>query len=77
MYLSDIYTAAINLAGIPAIAVPFSVDSQGLPIGVQLLAPPLREDLLLRLAYALEQQAETGDQRTTQPSAHTVDSEGK
>ena len=58
MYLTDIYTVAINLAGIPGISVPFAADDDELPIGVQLLAAPLREEVLLRLAHALEQNAE-------------------
>lgn len=55
MYLNDIYTASVNLAGIPGISVPFATAEDGLPIGAQLLAPPLGEEVLLRAAYALEQ----------------------
>ena len=55
MYLNDIYTASVNLAGIPGISVPFATGADGLPIGVQLLAPPLEEARLLRMAHALEQ----------------------
>ena len=55
MYLNDIYTASVNLAGIPGISVPFATGVDGLPIGVQLLAPPLEETRLLRMAHALEQ----------------------
>ena len=54
MYLNDIYTASVNLAGIPGISVPYANGADGLPIGVQLLAPPLEEAKLLRMAYALE-----------------------
>ncbi len=57
MYLNDIYTAAVNLAGIPAISVPFARSRRALPIGVQLLAPPLKEARLLRAAHALERAA--------------------
>ena len=58
MYLNDIYTAAVNLAGIPGISVPFATSTtDGLPIGAQLLAPVLGEEVLLRTAYALEQAA--------------------
>jgi len=57
MYLNDIYTVAVNLAGIPGISVPFSSAKDGLPIGAQLLAPVLAEENLLRAAYALEQSA--------------------
>ena len=54
MYLNDIYTVSVNLAGIPAISVPFAQNRGDLPIGVQLLAPPLEEARLLGAAYALE-----------------------
>ena len=57
MYLNDIYTASVNLAGIPGISVPFTRSENDLPIGVQLLAPPLEEGRLLRTAYALEREA--------------------
>ena len=57
MYLNDIYTASVNLAGIPGISVPFTRSGNDLPIGVQLLAPPLEEARLLRTAYALEREA--------------------
>jgi aspartyl-tRNA(Asn)/glutamyl-tRNA(Gln) amidotransferase subunit A len=57
MYLNDIYTASVNLAGIPGISVPFAHAQDGLPIGVQLLAPPLEEARLLRTAYTLERKA--------------------
>jgi aspartyl-tRNA(Asn)/glutamyl-tRNA(Gln) amidotransferase subunit A len=48
------YTFAANLIGIPAITVPVGVDAQGMPIGLQLMAPRGREDLVLRAAAALE-----------------------
>ena len=57
MYLNDIYTVSVNLAGIPAISVPFAQSRGDLPIGVQLLAPPLEEARLLGAAYALERAA--------------------
>ena len=57
MYLNDIYTVAVNLAGIPGISVPFASAEDGLPIGAQLLAPVLAEENLLRAAFALEQSA--------------------
>lgn len=54
MYLSDIFTAPANLAGVPAISVPFGNDYKGLPIGIQLMAADFREDLLLNAAAKLE-----------------------
>lgn len=54
MYLTDICTVIANLAGIPAISIPGGWD-RGMPIGIQLLGPAFREDLLLRAAYGFEQ----------------------
>jgi aspartyl-tRNA(Asn)/glutamyl-tRNA(Gln) amidotransferase subunit A len=54
MYLNDICTIPSNLAGHPAISVPYGTGTGGLPVGVQLLAPPLQEALLFRGARALE-----------------------
>jgi aspartyl-tRNA(Asn)/glutamyl-tRNA(Gln) amidotransferase subunit A len=53
MYLTDIYTVSANLAGIPGISVPCGKHN-GLPIGVQFMAPKWREDTLLRLGYATQ-----------------------
>ncbi len=55
MYLVDLYTVSANLAGIPGISLPCGFDKAGLPIGLQLLAPPLEEERLLRGAYMYEQ----------------------
>ena len=54
MYLSDIFTISANLAGIPGISLPCGLNSQGLPIGLQLLARPFDEPTLLRAAHAFE-----------------------
>ena len=54
MYLSDIYTTAINLAGLPAISVPTARDAKGLPIGVQLVGDCFSEKKILNAAYGLE-----------------------
>ena len=54
MYLGDIYTISVNLAGLPGISVPCGTDSAGLPIGVQLLADCFNEDKLFRTAYTYE-----------------------
>ena len=54
MYLSDIYTIAANLAGIPGISVPCGLDDDNLPIGLQILAPAFAEDRLLRIARMFE-----------------------
>lgn len=55
MYLLDLYTVSANLAGLPAISVPCGMSSGGLPIGVQLMAPPLEEERLLRAARMHEE----------------------
>ncbi len=60
MYLNDICTIPTNLAGHPAMSVPFGVGSDGLPIGVQVLAPALGEVAMFRAAVALESAAPAG-----------------
>ena len=55
MYLSDIFTISANLAGIPALSMPCGFTKAGLPIGLQLMAAPFKEETLLRAAYAYEQ----------------------
>ncbi|CUH85837.1 Asp-tRNA(Asn)/Glu-tRNA(Gln) amidotransferase subunit GatA [Thalassovita mediterranea] len=54
MYLNDVFTVTVNLAGLPGISVPTGVDSQGLPLGLQLIGRPWEEGDLLNTAYALE-----------------------
>ncbi|VAV83023.1 Aspartyl-tRNA(Asn) amidotransferase subunit A @ Glutamyl-tRNA(Gln) amidotransferase subunit A [hydrothermal vent metagenome] len=54
MYLSDIFTISCNLAGIPGISVPCGMTSNGLPIGLQILAPSMEEARLFRAAHAFE-----------------------
>ena len=53
MYLSDVYTVSANLAGLPGVSLPCG-SAGGLPIGLQLLAPPLDEAMLLRVADAYQ-----------------------
>lgn len=53
MYLADIFTVQANMAGIPAICLPVGQDEQGLPIGLQLMAPKFGEEALLRMAIRL------------------------
>ena len=57
MYLNDVFTVTVNLAGLPGISVPTGVDKQGLPLGLQLIGRPWEEGDLLNTAYALEQAA--------------------
>jgi aspartyl-tRNA(Asn)/glutamyl-tRNA(Gln) amidotransferase subunit A len=54
MYLSDIFTTPANIAGLPAISLPAGLSSEGLPLGIQLVAGRGREDLLIRAAAGLE-----------------------
>ncbi|MHC4106160.1 MAG: amidase family protein, partial [Planctomycetota bacterium] len=58
MYLSDIYTIAANLAGIPGISIPCGFDDKNLPVGLQILAPAFGEDKLLRIARMFERQTD-------------------
>jgi len=58
MYLSDIFTISANLAGIPGISLPCGFSKKGLPIGLQLLAKPFAEEVLLRIAYTYEKNTE-------------------
>jgi aspartyl-tRNA(Asn)/glutamyl-tRNA(Gln) amidotransferase subunit A len=55
MYLSDIHTIPVNLAGIPGISLPCGFNSAGLPIGLQIIGKPFDEETVLRVAYAFEQ----------------------
>ena len=54
MYLSDLMTIPVNLAGLPSISIPCGFDSQNLPIGMQLIGNVLREDILFHVSYAYE-----------------------
>lgn len=60
MYLSDVYTASANLAGIPGISVPCGLSSENLPIGLQLMGNFWSEDVLLNLSHAYENQFPLG-----------------
>lgn len=55
MYLADIYTINVNLAGIPAISIPGGISKEGLPIGIQLMGDMLCEEKIFKAAYSLEQ----------------------
>ena len=54
MYLNDVFTVTVNLAGLPGISVPAGLDRQGLPLGLQLIGRPWEEGELLNAAFALE-----------------------
>jgi aspartyl-tRNA(Asn)/glutamyl-tRNA(Gln) amidotransferase subunit A len=57
MYLNDVFTVTVNLAGLPGISVPGGLDAQGLPLGLQLIGRPFEEETLFALAEVIEQAA--------------------
>ncbi len=57
MYLNDVFTVTVNMAGLPGIAVPAALDGQGLPLGLQLIGRPFDEETLFSLGEVLEQAA--------------------
>ena len=57
MYLNDVFTVTVNLAGLPGAAVPTGVDAFGLPLGLQIIGKPWGEAEMLDVAYALERSA--------------------
>ena len=57
MYLNDVFTVTVNLAGLPGVAVPVGLDAQGLPLGLQLIGRPWDEAALLNYAHVLESRA--------------------
>jgi len=57
MYLNDVFTVTVNLAGLPGVSVPAGMDTKGLPLGLQLIGRPWEEAGLLNSAYALERAA--------------------
>jgi len=58
MYLADVYTIAVNLAGVPGISIPCGFDENNLPIGLQIISGPFSEDRLLRIARMHEKQTD-------------------
>jgi aspartyl-tRNA(Asn)/glutamyl-tRNA(Gln) amidotransferase subunit A len=57
MYLNDIFTVTVNMAGLPGIAVPAGLDAQGLPLGLQLIGKAFDEETLFSLGHVIEQAA--------------------
>src|SRR5256885_16940216 len=57
MYLNDVFTVTVNMAGLPGIAVPAGLDSQGLPLGLQLIGRPFDEETLFALGAGIEEGA--------------------
>ncbi|MCD2171784.1 Asp-tRNA(Asn)/Glu-tRNA(Gln) amidotransferase subunit GatA [Rhizobium sp. C4] len=59
MYLNDIFTVTVNMAGLPGMSVPAGLDHKGLPLGLQLIGKPFEEETLFRTAHVIEQAAGT------------------
>ena len=57
MYLNDVFTVTVNMAGLPGIAVPAGLSSEGLPLGLQLIGRAFDEETLFAVASAIEQAA--------------------
>ena len=57
MYLNDVFTVTVNLAGLPGVSIPTGVDKSGLPLGLQVIGRPWEEGDMLNIAYSLEQSA--------------------
>jgi aspartyl-tRNA(Asn)/glutamyl-tRNA(Gln) amidotransferase subunit A len=57
MYLNDVFTVTVNMAGLPGLAVPSGLSAEGLPLGLQLIGRPFDEETLIALGGALEQSA--------------------
>jgi len=58
MYLNDIFTVPVNLAGLPAISIPAGVDAEGYPLGLQIIGKAFDEQNILNIAYAMEEKIE-------------------
>jgi aspartyl-tRNA(Asn)/glutamyl-tRNA(Gln) amidotransferase subunit A len=69
MYLADLLTIPVNLAGLPALSLPCGFDAEGLPIGLQLITGVLQEERLLQVAHAYEQDAQV---MASRPAAELV-----
>ena len=65
MYLEDVFTLALSLAGLPGVSLPCGFDRAGLPIGLQIMGRAFDEATVLRVAYAYEQ---ASDWHTRRPS---------
>jgi aspartyl-tRNA(Asn)/glutamyl-tRNA(Gln) amidotransferase subunit A len=57
MYLNDVFTITVNLAGLPGVVVPAGLSAEGLPLGLQLIGRPFAEDDLLAVAEVIERAA--------------------
>ena len=62
MYLNDIFTVPINLAGLPAISIPGGHDSKGYPLGLQIIGKTFDEQNIINIAYTMENQINFNNQ---------------
>ena len=74
MYLGDIYTISVNLAGLPGISLPCGMDSKGLPIGLQLIGDCFKEKNIIRAAYSFEQTRAYKRSRLAEETVNMADS---
>jgi aspartyl-tRNA(Asn)/glutamyl-tRNA(Gln) amidotransferase subunit A len=56
MYLADICTVSVNIAGLPGMSIPCGVDSEGMPIGMQIIGKKFDEETIIKAGYAFEQE---------------------
>ena len=68
MYLADVFTVPVNLAGLPGLSVPSGLDRTGLPVGMQLIGPPFAEAKLLCVAQEFLQESPFDTNKFTQAS---------
>ena len=73
MYLSDIYTVSVNLAGLPGLSMPCGFDEKGLPIGCQIIGPPLGEAKVLNAAHAFQLDTDYHKRRPGQGQAEQAE----
>jgi aspartyl-tRNA(Asn)/glutamyl-tRNA(Gln) amidotransferase subunit A len=64
MYLNDVFTVTVNMAGLPGISIPAGLDAQGLPLGLQLIGRPFDEESLFALGHVIEKAAGIFSPRT-------------
>ena len=58
MYLGDIYTVSVNLAGLPSIVIPCGFDKEGLPVGLQITGKAFSENNIMNIAYSFQQETD-------------------
>ncbi|MEW6270599.1 MAG: Asp-tRNA(Asn)/Glu-tRNA(Gln) amidotransferase subunit GatA [Thermodesulfobacteriota bacterium] len=77
MYLSDVFTTSVNLAGLPGLSIPCGFDADGLPIGLQLIAPAFGEEIALRAGDAYQRATDWHERRPDVPAAAGLERAGR